>query len=187
VASHIISLMWGGLGVYWAVSARFAKPAAWQQSTRSRAAALAILGAGFTLLFSSSTHVGALAQRLTVDTSLTRATAFLLSAAGLTFAVWARSQLGRNWSGAATLKHDHDLVARGPYRVVRHPIYAGGIVAAFGTALSMGDVGAFAGAALVTVAWLAKIRVEESMLVSAFGERYIAYTRDVPTLIPFLL
>jgi len=45
-------------------------------------------------------------------------------AAGLGFAVWARRHLGRNWSAAVTLKKDHALIRTGPYRYVRHPIYA---------------------------------------------------------------
>jgi protein-S-isoprenylcysteine O-methyltransferase Ste14 len=187
MVTRIISFMWVGLGAYWAVTAGAATSAAYRQSRGSRLSTLAMLAGGFTLLFWPPSRVGALGQRLTVDTPLTRAAALLLTAAGLAFAVWARARLGRNWSGAATVKRDHELVARGPYRFVRHPIYAGGIVAACGTALSMGDVGAFAGAALLALAWLLKIRVEEAILVRAFGDRYIQYARNVPTLIPFLL
>ena len=59
----------------------------------------------------------------------------LLIAAGLGFSVWARQHLGRNWSGTVQVKQDHQLICDGPYRFVRHPIYAGLVVALLGTAL----------------------------------------------------
>ncbi len=37
------------------------------------------------------------------------------------------------------LKHDHELIESGPYRYIRHPIYAGLLVAFLGTALKVGD------------------------------------------------
>jgi protein-S-isoprenylcysteine O-methyltransferase Ste14 len=40
------------------------------------------------------------------------------------FSVWARRHLGRNWSASVAIKEDHALVRRGPYRYLRHPIYA---------------------------------------------------------------
>jgi len=45
--------------------------------------------------------------------------------AGLTFSIWARRRLGRNWSGTVTLKKNHELIRTGLYRWVRHPIYTG--------------------------------------------------------------
>src|SRR5881275_3061754 len=42
----------------------------------------------------------------------------------LLLAIWARRAIGSNWSAIVTLKKDHALVTRGPYRYVRHPIYS---------------------------------------------------------------
>ncbi len=44
---------------------------------------------------------------------------------GLAFAVWARRHLGRDWGQPMTFKEGQELVKTGPYRFVRHPIYAG--------------------------------------------------------------
>jgi protein-S-isoprenylcysteine O-methyltransferase Ste14 len=44
---------------------------------------------------------------------------------GISFTWWARIHLGRFWSNAITRKEDHSIVDSGPYRLVRHPIYAG--------------------------------------------------------------
>src|SRR5215510_9264608 len=54
---------------------------------------------------------------------------------GLVIAVWARVVLGRNWSARVALKENHELIQRGPYRVVRHPIYSGLLVMVLGTAV----------------------------------------------------
>ncbi|MGH8296450.1 MAG: methyltransferase family protein, partial [Steroidobacteraceae bacterium] len=49
----------------------------------------------------------------------------VLTLVGQLFTVWARVHLGRNWSGVAAVKADHELITSGPYRWVRHPIYSG--------------------------------------------------------------
>ena len=62
----------------------------------------------------------------------------ILCIAGLAFCVWARATLGRNWSGTITLKEGHELIERGPYRIVRHPIYTGLLAMFFATAIAFG-------------------------------------------------
>jgi protein-S-isoprenylcysteine O-methyltransferase Ste14 len=49
----------------------------------------------------------------------------VVCAAGAGVAIRARRILGRNWSGFVMIKQDHELIQRGPYRFVRHPIYTG--------------------------------------------------------------
>ena len=63
-----------------------------------------------------------------------------LLCAGLAFAVWARVELGRNWSGSVTVKEGHELIRSGPYAYVRHPIYTGLIAALIGTAVIIGTL-----------------------------------------------
>ncbi|HEV7464635.1 MAG TPA: isoprenylcysteine carboxylmethyltransferase family protein, partial [Methyloceanibacter sp.] len=65
----------------------------------------------------------------------------ILMVAGSAFFVWARQCLGSNWSQTVSAKQGHELVTSGPYRWVRHPMYAGGTIAWIGSALVAG--GAF--------------------------------------------
>jgi protein-S-isoprenylcysteine O-methyltransferase Ste14 len=59
-------------------------------------------------------------------------------ATGIGIATWARVCLGRNWGMPMTVRARPTLVRSGPYRVVRHPIYSGLLLAAIGSALVTG-------------------------------------------------
>jgi protein-S-isoprenylcysteine O-methyltransferase Ste14 len=62
------------------------------------------------------------------------------------------------------------LVEQGPYGVVRHPIYSGGLLFVAGVSLAL-SWWALAGTAVLAVVWGLKARVEERFL----EERYPAY------------
>lgn len=112
--------------------------------------------------------------------------AVLACAAGLVIAIWARVILGRNWSGSITFKEDHELIERGPYRFVRHPIYTGLFFMALGTAIVRGTLDAFLGVILFFVIHVWKLRREEALLTEHFSDSYPAYRTRTKALIPFL-
>jgi protein-S-isoprenylcysteine O-methyltransferase Ste14 len=107
-------------------------------------------------------------------------------ALGLVFAWWARLHLGRLWSGSVTQKEGHRIVDTGPYAIVRHPIYTGLLLSAFATAAIEATWFAFAGAALMTLGFFFKARLEERFLRGDLGVAYDEYRRRVHMLIPFL-
>jgi len=110
-----------------------------------------------------------------------------VTAAGFLFCWWARIHLGRLWSGAITRKENHRIVDTGPYRIVRHPIYTGIIVASYATAAAEGTPIAFLGASLMTLGWYIKARLEERFLRAELGaEAYDAYARRTAMLVPFV-
>jgi protein-S-isoprenylcysteine O-methyltransferase Ste14 len=82
----------------------------------------------------------------------------VLCGCGLALAIWARLILGRNWSGVVTLKEDHELVQRGPYGFVRHPIYTGLQGMLLGTAIAFGRHAAFIAVSLVFVSFWIKLK-----------------------------
>jgi protein-S-isoprenylcysteine O-methyltransferase Ste14 len=106
---------------------------------------------------------------------------------GLGFSALARAWLGRNWSAEVTVKQGHELVRSGPYALVRHPIYTGLLLALTGTALMVGKWRALIGLALMVVALLRKLTIEERFMTEQFGEAYAHYRAEVPALIPFLV
>jgi protein-S-isoprenylcysteine O-methyltransferase Ste14 len=77
------------------------------------------------------------------------------------------------------------LQVRGPYALVRHPLYFGWVLAVFAAAHMTGDRLAFA--AITTLYLMIAIRWEERSLVRSFGDDYLRYTRQVPwRIIPFI-
>ncbi|HLY04205.1 MAG TPA: isoprenylcysteine carboxylmethyltransferase family protein [Rhizomicrobium sp.] len=111
---------------------------------------------------------------------------FAIAAAGFLFCWWARIYLGRLWSGWVSKKEGHRIVDKGPYGIVRHPIYTGIILAVFATAAIKGTTYALLGAATMTLGFWIKARLEEQFLRAELGAAgYDAYSRRVPMLIPF--
>jgi protein-S-isoprenylcysteine O-methyltransferase Ste14 len=105
----------------------------------------------------------------------------------LVLAVWARRHLGRNWSGAVTVKLDHELVRTGPYRRIRHPIYTGAIGMYVGVALASGRLQGLLALALVAAAYVRKVRMEEQNMRREFGAAYDEYVRESWAVIPWVL
>jgi protein-S-isoprenylcysteine O-methyltransferase Ste14 len=109
-----------------------------------------------------------------------------VAAAGFAFTWWARITLGDLWSGSVSRKENHVIVERGPYGLVRHPIYTGLIAAAFAAAAQVGSAQALVGAALMSFGFWMKARLEERFLMAELGEAsYAAYRRRTPMLAPF--
>jgi protein-S-isoprenylcysteine O-methyltransferase Ste14 len=108
-----------------------------------------------------------------------------LLALGLAFTWWARLTLGDLWSSSVTRKEAHVVVRRGPYRLVRHPIYTGLIFALLALAVQIGRPAAVIGALLMATGFWAKARQEERFLSAELGEAYADFRRTTPMLIPF--
>jgi protein-S-isoprenylcysteine O-methyltransferase Ste14 len=113
--------------------------------------------------------------------------AAVLCVIGLAFALWARVTLGRNWSGTVTLKEEHELVERGPYRFVRHPIYTGILTMFFATALARGHLSGLVGTLLMFASFWIKLREEERLMLQQFTGRYADYQQRAKCIIPFVL
>jgi len=110
-----------------------------------------------------------------------------ITALGLFIAVWARFTLGANWSGTVTFKENHELITRGPYAFVRHPIYTGMLAMLLGTALINGHAGGFAILVFATIMLWLKARDEERMMIKHFPDTYPPYKARVKALVPFVL
>jgi len=109
-----------------------------------------------------------------------------MTAAGLSFAWWARVHLGRMWSSwGMAKKANHRVVDTGPYCIVRHPIYTGLIFAGFATSIEKGTAAAMLGAAILTLALYLRARREERFLRAELPAcAYDAYARKTPMLAP---
>lgn len=112
----------------------------------------------------------------------------LLVLASLLFVAAAVHMLGKQWSLQARVLEHHELIRRGPYRIVRHPIYTG----MFGMLISSSLVrGHWVGLVIASVVYylgtMMRIRNEEKLLREQFGDEYDDYARQVPAFIPLRL
>ena len=107
--------------------------------------------------------------------------------AGLCLRWWAIITLGRFFTVDVTIEKDHEVVERGPFRLVRHPSYSGVLLAFFGFALTLGNWAALLVIFVpIFVAFAYRMRVEEEALSAALGSRYTDYMRRTKRLVPFL-
>lgn len=105
--------------------------------------------------------------------------------AGFGFAGWARLQLGALWSATIVRREGHRLVDSGAYAITRHPIYSGIMLGAWGLAGAKATPLSLAGAALISLGFGLKAKVEERFLARELGEAgYAAYRARVPMLVP---
>lgn len=105
---------------------------------------------------------------------------------GLGFTWAARLHLGPLWSSTSAPSEAHRIVETGPYGIVRHPVYAGLLLAVAATAVESGRIEAVGGALLLVAAISLRAKLEERFLRRDLGdEAYAGYRRRVPMLIPF--
>jgi protein-S-isoprenylcysteine O-methyltransferase Ste14 len=107
----------------------------------------------------------------------------VLALAGGTLAVVAARALGAGLTPFPRPNHDARIVERGPYRVVRHPIYAAGGLFLAGFSLAFSPV-ALVLTAVLLVVWGLKARVEERFLLEALPGYEVYMERTCYRLVP---
>jgi len=183
-AGIVILACWVLLTLYWNMSARSVKSVAEPQDFAARLARMPVW-LGFVLFlvaWGRPFDVVAIRRTLFSDS-----VAMAICMAGLFVAIWSRKVLGVEWSRDVELKQGHKLVKRGPYRLMRHPIYTGHLLMGLGTAIGSGSLVAFAGLASFVVGFWIKLNQEERLLMRAFPDEYPVYRASVKALIPYVL
>jgi protein-S-isoprenylcysteine O-methyltransferase Ste14 len=95
--------------------------------------------------------------------------------------------LGKSFSSNVAIQDSQKILKTGIFRVVRHPSYLGLLLVFFAVGLHSRNWIAFALAIVpTTAALLYRINVEEAALQAAFGEEYLAYSRETQRLLPGL-
>ena len=112
--------------------------------------------------------------------------ALVLLWCGVGLRLWSFRTLGRYFTFTVQTSADQPVITDGPYRVVRHPSYAGILLAMMGLGLFIGNWLSFV---ILTVAIgcgiVFRIRVEERALLQDLGEPYLAYAATQQRLVPF--
>jgi protein-S-isoprenylcysteine O-methyltransferase Ste14 len=109
-----------------------------------------------------------------------------LGAFGFALRLWSLLVLRERFTRTLLVQEAHQIERNGPYRFVRHPGYLGSLLCLNGIGLASGNtLVAVASIAITCAAYRYRIRVEDAMLVFAFGESYESYRRSTRTLIPW--
>jgi len=184
----LIVALWLGLSAYWAASAIGVKQnldtrATWKEiGVRLLVAALGLL----LLAVPAVRHLFRELQTDQTQSARLGIVGVILCAAGVGLMVAARIHLGRNWGMRASRKENPELITSGSYAYLRHPIYAGIILAMLGTTIGASVFWAVP-FLLFSVYFVYAARREENIMITQFPEQYPAYKRRTRMLLPFVL
>ena len=105
--------------------------------------------------------------------------------AGIALRGWSFKALGEYFTRTAMVSPDQPVVTAGPYRLLRHPSYAGVLLACTGIGLASANWVGLAGLALLPLALILwRIHIEENALLTTLGDRYRAYAGHHKRLVP---
>jgi protein-S-isoprenylcysteine O-methyltransferase Ste14 len=121
---------------------------------------------------------------LTLDGESLRWVGVALFIAGGALRIWPVFVLGYRFSGLVAIQPGHTLITSGVYRSVRNPSYLGLLVNSLGWALAFRSVVGLVLTATTLLPLIARIRAEETLLHTQFGDEYDAYCARTWRLIP---
>ncbi len=106
---------------------------------------------------------------------------------GYALVYWGYWTLGQYFSAEMVIYQGQELVERGPYRFVRHPVYSGIFFAVIGGGFAVQSwVAVILLVIMYAILFRYRIAAEEKVLISEFGEQYQSYSKRVKRLIPFI-
>lgn len=115
------------------------------------------------------------------------AVAMVILVAGIALRGWSFQVLGQYFTFNVKVSSDQKIVTAGPYRLLRHPGYAGALLIGFGVGILYGN---WVGLAILTLLNLAiilwRIRVEENALLTGLDTEYHAYAATRKRLVPLV-
>lgn len=104
---------------------------------------------------------------------------------GLTIRITAIHTLGKFFTATARITNQHVLITSGPFSVIRHPSYAGAILVITGVPVFLNNLITFFSTLLLLIlVYHFRIKSEEEILISTFGEKYLQYSSKVKKIIP---
>jgi protein-S-isoprenylcysteine O-methyltransferase Ste14 len=176
----VFALGWAAFWIYWIAAALSMKrgKVPWSRELRIRAV--------FVVLVILLLRLGAFRHGGINSDPWRAGFGLFLFALGLGFAIWARLHIGRNWGTPMSQKEEPELVTSGPYRLVRHPIYSGILLAGTGTALALSWPWLIA-VLLAGMYFVYSATVEERYLTEQFPDTYPEYKRSTKMLVPLVL
>ena len=174
-------------GMFLAVLANFlaARDARRFRERRSVVATFSMAVFGVTLVLTIRFGAGAVAAPPHGAVYALRVAGLAAMLGGLLYNLWGRVHLRGNWSDHVRVYDDHFIVQDGPYRFVRHPLYASLIWMFLGaSAAYLNWLAALETLLIFLPAMTYRAMLEERALEGRFGEAYAAYRARTPRFFP---
>ena len=127
------------------------------------------------------------ASEIVVGRALVYGLGIAFAVAGIALRWYAVITLGRFFTTRVMTSPDQKVVARGPYRFVRHPSYTGMLLTVLGILLCSGNWLSLPCFLIALPGFAYRIWVEERALTTALGDPYRDYMRHTKRLVPFVV
>jgi len=110
----------------------------------------------------------------------------VLLLAGAVFVFWrAHADLGLNWSPTLEIREKHELITRGIYAVIRHPMYASQWLWVIAQPLLLQNwIAGWLDLLVFVLFYFLRVRAEEQLMLEQFGDEYRAYIQKVGGVLP---
>src|SRR6266511_5135928 len=110
----------------------------------------------------------------------------VLLTAGALFVFWrAHADLGLNWSPSLEIREKHELITRGIYGVIRHPMYASQWLLVIAQPLLLHNwIAGFLNLLVFIPFYLLRVKAEEQLMLEQFGDQYRSYMQKVGAVFP---
>ncbi len=108
-----------------------------------------------------------------------------ISGVSLFYFRWIHKTLGENWSPTLEIRKGHQLIKSGPYKIIRHPMYAQIFLWTIAQVLIVSNLFAgFSGIIAFTILYFLRVPHEEKMMKENFGDEYIEYMTQTGRVFP---
>lgn len=113
---------------------------------------------------------------------------FVLVILGFIEGIIARKTLDVNWTESYEyqIKREHELISKGIYKYVRHPIYGGILIMVNGALILAGSYTVILYFLIMFLIIKSYARREEKLLTKHFGKKYLEYKKTTKKFIPFV-
>jgi protein-S-isoprenylcysteine O-methyltransferase Ste14 len=110
----------------------------------------------------------------------------VLLLAGAIFVFWrAHADLGLNWSPSLEIREKHELITRGIYSMIRHPMYASQWLWVIAQPLLLQNwIAGFLNLLLFIPFYFLRVKAEEQLMLEKFGNQYQDYMERVGAILP---
>jgi len=105
---------------------------------------------------------------------------------GSLYVFWrAHFDLGVNWSPSLEIREQHELITRGIYAMIRHPMYASQWLWVLAQPLLLQNwIAGFLNLIGFYIFYRMRVNAEEQLMLEQFGDQYRSYMREVGGVFP---